>query len=409
MSTLNSFPRATTPDEIVDAARDLRGKLRAQQDEAEALGHYTEEIHQELLSRGLYHLLTPKRFGGLEYGPTTFARAVIEISRGDPGSGWCYCLGHGHALSTAAWWPAEAQEIVFNNPAGYFRASQSLPPAGTAKKVDGGYIVNARSPYQSGTPYATHAIVHVMLEGSPEGAPEFVHAMVPSEQFTRLDDWGGDKVLGMRASGSNSILVESQFVPESFVVDGNWLTVPEISTSPGWELHGDSIYLGVPQTFLMTELVAIMVGAARAAIDEYRDIITQRTTILPPRQLRSKDPQHQRELGTAIVKTDAAEAILLRVNEVYEERSRITAETGKPFTRAMDIEGFGLLVEAGDLASGVIEMLFRSAGSTAAKKGQRMQRYLRDVEMYRSHNVSQYGQLMQRIGMVNLGEAQSIY
>tara|TARA_R110002020_G_scaffold65413_23_gene172841 strand:- start:28 stop:924 length:897 start_codon:yes stop_codon:yes gene_type:complete len=298
---------------------------------------------------------------------------------------------------------------VFNNQAGYFRASQSLPPAGTAKKVDGGYIINARSPYQSGNPYATHAIVHVMLEGSPEGAPEFVHAMVTADQFSRIDDWGGERVLGMRASGSNSILIENQFVPESFVVDGNWLTVPEITTSPGWELHRNSIYLGVPQTFLMTELVSVMVGAARAAIDEYRDIITQRTTILPPQQLRSKDPQHQRELGTAIVKTDAAEAILLHVNEVYEERSRITAETGEPFTRAMDIEGFGMLIEAGDMVSQVIEMLFRSAGSSATRKGQRMQRYLRDVEMYRSHNVAQYGQMMQRIGMVDLGAALAIY
>ncbi|MGP6170031.1 acyl-CoA dehydrogenase family protein [Microbacterium sp. A196] len=408
--TITTVDRTATADEIVEAARSLRGLLREQQDTAEELGYYTEEVHQQMVDLGLYHLLTPKRFGGLELGPTAFARTVMEIAQGDPGSGWCYSLGHGHALSVASWWPIEAQEQVFNNDTGYFRSSQSMPPAGTAKKVDGGYIINARSPYQSGNPYATHAIVRVMLEGQPDGAPKkFLNAMVSAEQFSRIDDWGGDKILGMRASGSNSILVESQFVPESWVVDGDWLTVPTISTSPGLEYHGNPIYLGIPQTFLMTELVSVMVGTARAAIDEYREIITSRTTLLPPQQQRSKDPQHQREFGTAIVKTDSAESILIHVNEVFEERSRITAETGSPYTRAMDVEGFGQLIQAGDMACEVVEMLYRSAGASAAKKGQRMQRYQRDVQMYRSHNVSQYGQLMQRIGMIHLGEAESVY
>lgn len=408
-TTATSSERLTTEDELVAAARDMRGRLRAQQDEAEELGHYTSEIHEELLAKGFYHLLTPKRYGGLELGPTTFAKVVAEISQGDPGSGWCYSLGHGHALSTAAWWPAEAQDEAFSSPRGYFRASQSLPPSGTAKKVEGGYIINARSPYQSGNPYSTHATVHVMLEGGDEKNPTFVHALVPEDKYTPLDDWGGDQILGMRSSGSNSVLVENQFVPESYVVAGDWLQVPEISTSPGYEFHGNPIYLGVPQTFLQTELTAVIVGAARAALDEYEEIVKSRTTLLPPRMLRSQDPQHQRDFGSAKVKADAAEAILIAVNERLEARSRIAAEGGQAYTRAMDIEGFGLLIEACDLASTAVETLYRSGGSSAAKKGQKLQRYMRDVQMFRSHNVAQYNQLMQRIGAVNLGEATSIY
>lgn len=412
MSTLTSVAapdRATTADELIDAARDMRERLRAQQDEAEEQGGYTEAIHDELLSKGLYHLLTPRNYGGLEQSTRTFAKAVIEISRGDPGSGWCYSLGHGHAMSTAAWWPKEAQEEAYNNPRGYFRASQSMPPSGTAKKVDGGYIINARSPYQSGSPYSTHATVHVMLEGGDEKSPTFVHALVPESQFSRVDDWGGDAILGMRSSGSNSVLVESQFVPEGNVVSGDWLQLPEISTSPGVELHGNPLYLGVPQTFLMTELAAVMVGTARAALDEYEEIIRSRTTILPPRMLRSQDPQHQRDFGSAKMMTDSAETIVLSVNDVYEQRSRDAVAGIRPFTRAMDIEGFGQLIQAADMASEAVELLYRSSGASAAKKGQRMQRYMRDVQMYRTHNVAQYGQLAQRIGAVNLGEAKSIY
>ncbi|GAA3886301.1 acyl-CoA dehydrogenase family protein [Leifsonia kafniensis] len=412
MSTLTSViapDRATTAEDLIAAVRDMRDRLRAQQDEAEELGGYTEAIHEELLAAGAYHLLTPKRFGGLEMSTRTFAQVVIEVAHGDPGSGWCYSLGHGHAMSTAAWWPAEAQEEAYSSPRGYFRASQSMPPSGTAKKVDGGYIINARSPYQSGSPYSTHATVHVMLEGGDAAHPTFVHALVPEAQFTRVNDWGGDAILGMRSSGSNSVLVESQFVPEGNVVSGDWLQSPELSTSPGVELHGNPLYLGVPQTFLMTELAAVMVGSARAALDEYEEIIRSRTTLLPPRMLRSQDPQHQRDFGTAKMMTDSAETIVLAVNDVYAQRCTDAVEGRQPYTRAMDIEGFGQLVHAADMASEAVELLYRSAGASAAKKGQRMQRYMRDIQMYRTHNVAQYGQLAQRIGAVNLGEATSIY
>ncbi|AWB88274.1 hypothetical protein C2138_00760 [Salinibacterium hongtaonis] len=395
--------------DLIAAARDMRERLRDQQEAAEGLGGYTQEIHEEMLSKGLYHLLTPKAFGGLEMSVGTFAEVVMEIAQGDPGSGWCYSLGHGHALSTAAWWPADVQEEIYTTPRGYFRASQSMPPSGTAKKVDGGYIINARSPYQSGSPYSTHATVHVMLEGGDEKNPTFVHAIVPEAQYSRVDDWGGDAILGMRSSGSNSVLVENQFVPEKYVVSGDWLQLPEISTSPGAELHQNSLYLGVPQTFLMTELAAVMVGTAYAAIDEYKEIITSRTTILPPRMLRSQDPQHQRDIGTAIMMADSAKTIVLAVNQRAAAWSEEAFRGGQPFTRAMDIKNFGELIQAADLASEAVELLYRSAGASAAKKGQRMQRYMRDAQMYRTHNVAQYAQIAQRIGAVNVGEAKSIY
>ena len=40
---------------------------------------------------------------------------------------------------------------------------------------------------------------------------------------------------------------------------------------------------------------------------------------------------------------------------------------------------------AGWLACDAVELIFRAASSSASKKGQRIERYFRDVAMYRSH------------------------
>lgn len=133
-----SIAQATIPnaDTLVSRALALRDTIRAQAEEAEGLGRYTPAMHEAFLNAGFYHMLTPKMYGGYETDLRTFAKVIIEVGRGDPGTGWCLCLGHGHALTTAARWNKTAQDQVFNDEAGYFRASHSLVPAGKAFPVE---------------------------------------------------------------------------------------------------------------------------------------------------------------------------------------------------------------------------------------------------------------------------------
>lgn len=405
-----TLDRDVTAEQLIERAAGLRELLRRDQAEAERIGHYTDAVHQALLDSGLYHVLTPKKYGGYELDVKTFLKIVVDISRGDPGSGWCYCLGHGHALTTAALWTGEAQDSVFTA-APYFRASHSLRPSGNARPVEGGYVIDARSGFQSGVPYSTHATVCVTVEGSggPGVMPRFLQVLVPADQFTIVDDWGGDASVGMRASGSNTVLVEDQFVPESYAIELDWLAETERSTSVGAEFHDDSLYLGVAQTFLQAELVAVVIGAARAALDEYEEQCRAKVSALPPFVSRTEDAGYQRDFGSATMKVDSAELILYRVAELYRERSEAAFRDGVPFTRAMDIEHYGMLTQAGELAAQAVEELYRSSGASAALKGSRMERYFRDISMARSHTSMHYGPLAQRIGAYNFGLVNSIF
>ena len=398
-----------TDAEVVDRARSLRELIRSQQDEAEKLGHYTEEVHQALLDAGLYHVLTPKRYGGPELSVKTFMRVAMEIATGDPGSGWSYTLGQAHNLTAAAQLPEQVQDRIFRTEAGYYRGPLSYTSNATAKRVDGGFVVTGKVPYSSGVSFSTHAQVRVVVEGEThgDGIPVSLIALLPRADYTIADDWGADHVLGMRASGSQSVLIDDVFVPDENVVPMQWIGDADPATS-GAAVHDNPMYLGIPQSMLNLELAAIAVGTARAAQDEFERLAHGRTSLLPPFNPRDADPFFQREFGEASFKADAAEAIVLQICDRIAEWSAAAYREGKPFTNAMDASLFGMGIQAARLASDTVEQLFRAAGSSAARPGQRMERYLRDNFTYQTHMAAQYGAWAQLIGATKLGMVQGV-
>jgi len=389
-----------TAAQIVQRAAALKPMIRDAQDESERLGHYTEPLHREFLAAGFYRMLQPRRFGGYEFDLPTFWRAMVQISEGDPGTGWCLTLGSHHALVVGSRYPERGQREIFG-PQGDFRGPHRPLPMGTAEPVEGGYVVSGTWDYCSGAPYATHFLGNVLVSGR-EGAYAPPVVVIPRAQITVLDDWGGGAQLGMQSSGSNSVVVENVFVPEHMVLDEDWTGAPDGPT-PGTELHRNPMYLGRVYGIYHAGLVVTVVGAARAALQEYETTITTKKTPFPPQVMRYEHPDHQRTWGYARGLVDAAEALLYHAGEMYMEHCRRWAEQGVPFTVEDDGRLFVILQQSGRLASEAVELLFHSSGSSAARRGERMQRYFRDVAMYRGHIAAQYLNLASNLARVHFG------
>lgn len=396
-----------TPAEIVRRAAALKPLLRDEQDASEQRGHYSEAIHRKFLEAGFYRMVQPRRFGGYEFDLPTFWRAMVKISEGDPGAGWCLTLGSHHAWVLGSYWPERAQREIFG-PEGDFRAPHRALPGGTATPVDGGYLVSGTWDYCSGVPYATHFMGTALAPGEdPAGEPRPVVVVVPGGKFTMIDDWGGGAQLGMQSSGSQSVTVEEVVVPEHWVVPFDWTRTE--GPTPGTELHGNPIYLGMIYGVYHAGLVVSQVGAANAALEEYEQTITTKKTALPPQVWRYEHHDHQRTFGFARSLADSAEALLYRAGEMYMEHARRWQDTGEPFTREADIRLFGILQQSGRLAAEAVELLFRSSGSSAARRGQRMQRYFRDVAMYRGHIAAQYLNLSTEFARAHFGLVDQLF
>jgi 3-hydroxy-9,10-secoandrosta-1,3,5(10)-triene-9,17-dione monooxygenase len=385
-----------TPQDMIARARALRPRLREEQAETEERGHHSEELEQQFRAAGFYRALQPRRFGGYELDLGTWYRVVIELCRGCPSAGWGVTLPAGHPLQLGSLFSERVQAECFG-PVGDFRAPSRATAPGTATRTDDGWVVKGTWDYCSGAPYSTHFMPVVTIPGDP---PELAYAVIPRSGYEVLDDWRG--MLGMRGSGSNSITVDA-VVPSDYVVHYNLMDLDVSGGTPGLRLHGNSMYAGRALGFFDLELIAMAVGITRAALDEYEEIIRTRQTYAPPFVPRYQHHDFQRAHGLAMGMVAAAEGAVLHGADLYHEYARRTAEGGEPFSQEEDIQLFAQAQHANRLCWEAVELLFRTAGSSAAKDGQRMQRYYRDMTIIRGHFSQQYEGLAQSLSRLHFG------
>ncbi len=386
-----------TADEIVARAGMMRDGLREDAAAAAERGSSSFEHHEAFREAGFYRILQPRRYGGYQFGLDTFLRVIIEIGRGDPASAWGLCLATGHALHLASFYPEEGQAEIFGAD-GEFRCPQRAVPHGLAEPVDGGWKVSGRWDYASGVTWSTHFMGTVFTAGDQ------IVVTVPREQVTVLDDWGGGRTIGLNATGSNTVVMEDVFVPAHCAVPYDWKEYdPGTDGSPGYQLHGDPLYVGRILTFFMAELAAPMVGAGFGALDEYERIARSKQTSFPPRMPRTESSFVHEWLGEAMGCADAAEALLLAAAERWTEKGCRWAEHGEPFTVADDARIREMVQHAAQLVWRGVELMFRTGGSSAATRGSRLEAIYRDVSMYRTHIGAQYAATATSAARAHLG------
>jgi 3-hydroxy-9,10-secoandrosta-1,3,5(10)-triene-9,17-dione monooxygenase len=370
------------PDELIARAVALRPALREAQAAAEQLGRYSPPTHEAFTKAGFYRVLQPRRYGGYEFDVPTFARLVIELARGCPGSAWGLALGAGHALNVAQLFGERAQVEAFG-PDGHFVAAARALPSGTATRADGGWRLEGTWDYCSGAPYATHVLVGVRIAEEAGEAGTGI-ALVPRSQWTMLDNWGD--FIGMRASGSNSVQMQGAWVPAHCLVKGDFFAPDVAHGTEGARLHGNAMYAGGTLGFFQTEISAVILGLGYAALDEYESIIRTRCAFGPNTLLQARHPDFQRPYGIALGKLEAARHVVLGTAREYMELAQLNMEGRRRYLRSDDLRLQAGLQHAAQLSFEAVDTLFRSAHTSAgARDGARMQRYFRDMSMARTN------------------------
>lgn len=366
-------------DELVARARALRPLLREQQPETEKRGYYSQEIHEKFAAAGFYDILRPKRYGGLELGVAAFNRVAIEIARGDLSTAWCLGQASGHNLLVGSYWSEKAQEEVFGGTPHVLAPGSAQSVGLKWEEVDGGIVVNGKYQYSSGSPYSTHflGMFGAWVTGTVDkntGANNrwFI---ARRDQYEVLDDWGA--VMGLKGSGSQSIVLKDAFVPDHLIIDGGWVH-DRSGPTPGSTLHGNGLFAGVFQGLDEPGIAAGAVGAGYAAIDEYERVI-RKSTIRGTDRFKVDESDFQRTLGMAMAYVDAAASTVVRIGQLYDQYAEENHLGIDDFseTKAFRLHQQAFLAER--LVYDAIIMLMRSAGSSSVIDGSRLQRYFRDV------------------------------
>ncbi len=363
-------------DQVLAAVRDLLPVLRDRAQETEDERVVPAESIKSLQETGLFRLLQPASFGGLEADPLAFYTAVRLVASACGSTGWVSSVLGVHPWHVGLFPPQAQQDVWGADPA--TRISSSYAPTGKAVEVDGGHQVSGRWSFSSGCDHASWVLLGQIVTDQANRPTDFRTFLLPAPDYTIEDVWD---TVGLRGTGSNDIVVHDAFVPAhrslSFV-DVAKLVVPgqELNHGPLFRLPYGSVF---PYS-ITTPIIGMATGAYQAHVAYTRE----RVRVAYIGQKAAQDPFAQVRVAEAAAEIDDAWGALERnMTDLMG-----CARAGQPIptdlrlrVRRDQVRGTGLAIKA-------VDKLFENSGGRALKTGTPMQRFWRDVHAGRVHAIN---------------------
>lgn len=388
-----------TVDELIRRADALRPLLRDRQTECEQAGELSADTNHRFMAAGFYRILQPRIFGGYELALPDFMRVMMAVARGCSESAWVLALTSGHTV-LAAQLAESAQREVFGA-TGDLRAPGVGMPTGVGVPSDGGLRVSGAWDYASGCDLATHFFGSTLVH-DPETKAPLGNAWIlfDRDQFKIVDNWN---VIGMQGTGSRRVVIEDAFVSADralWFLDGQG---HHVRKQPGHAVHPNPMYHAWIAPLLISEVAAVSVGAARGALDIYEEILNNKKTNFPPFHARSHEAEFQQHFGEAQALIDTAEAALLQLTANYMDLARRHVDTGDSLDDEMERRLILIEQHVVRLAWDAVELMFRTAGTSAAAKSSPLGRTLRNLAVIRTHVTIQLDHTAGNAGRLHFG------
>ena len=322
----------------------------------------------ELTDAGVFRMLQPKRFGGAECDPTTFFQAVRAIAGACGSTGWVSAVLGVHPWQLGLF-PEKAQDDVWAADPDTL-VSSSYAPVGRLTKVEGGYELAAgRWSFSSGCDHASWALLGGLLVGDDGRPVDFLTVLVPRGDYRVDDVWD---VMGLRATGSNDVVVERAFVPEHRVLrnyEHSQLRGPGQRVNPG------PLYRMPFGAVFTTTVTAPLVGAVTGCYESYISAMRDRVRLSLGGGRFAEDAFAQVAVARVASEIDAAVLQLDRnIGELYRY-----AVAGEEIPMELRLRTRRDQVRATERSLAAVDLLFKTAGGNSLRRGNPVERAWRDV------------------------------
>jgi indole-3-acetate monooxygenase len=353
------------------AMRDLQPRILACRDEIEQGRRLPLDLVREMAQAGLFRMLVPAAYGGLEVDLATALSVIEEVSQADGSAGWCVMIGASSGV-TAAYLPeTAAQEIYGSDPD--VVTGGAVRPDGRAVAVEGGYRVIGRWAFASGSQHcAWLAGGCVVFDGDaprmgPGGIPETRLLFFPASECEIIDTWSTG---GLRGTGSHDFTVRDLFVPEA-------RSTSLLFSHP---IHDGRLY-ALPFFGVFAAMVAaVPLGIARGAIDALTELAAKRVPTGSRNVLREKS-MIQASVARAEAILSGGRAFLYEtVNDLWESVSREEAVTLEQRTRLRLAS-----THAATCAAQAVDLMYEAGGASAIYTTNPLERAFRDVHTANQH------------------------
>lgn len=355
---------------LVERAQALADVCQQRSDEFETGRRIPADIAKQLGEAGIFAMGAPAEVGGLEADPLTYCEVIETLAKGDASAAWISFIG-ATTLTSLALLPKETAKEVFPDPSTLITGV--FAPTGTADKVDGGFVINGRWQWGSGSQNASWIMGGCMLKENGEamlgkgGQPLSFMTLMPSDKVEFLDTW---HTSGLCGTGSLDYQVKDLFVPEEHMA--GFLHRDRVAVTP--------LYSFPNFTFLALGIAAVCLGIARSSITELVELAQSKK--------RVGAKQTVAEQQTAQIKLAQAEADLRSARlffydavtkawELAQQNERVPVE----MRRDMRLATTNAVLKSVAVASDMYDL----GGGSSVYKNSRLQRNFRDVNVAKSH------------------------
>ncbi|WP_370331495.1 hydroxylase [Mycolicibacterium hippocampi] len=342
---------------------------------------------------GLIKMLQPRKYGGQEATPREFAETIMGLAALDPAAGWVGGVVGVHPWQLGFADPRVQQEIWGENDDTW--VASPYAPQGIAVPEDGGYRLNGRWQFSSGTDFCRWVILGAMLggaDGKVQQPPTMLHVILPRSDYEIVSDsWD---VLGLRGTGSKDIIVRDAHIPAYRVMNGDHVLDGQAQTAAGRE---ETLYRLPWSHVFPLGISSAVVGAAEGALAAHLGYQRSRADAMGAAV--REDPTLLYAIGEASAEIDGARQELLgNADRIWD-----IVDSGKSATFEQRAFGRRTQVRAVWRAVAAVDALFARSGGNAIRNGNTLQRYWRDVHAGLNHVIHVPGNVYQTASMAMLG------
>jgi 3-hydroxy-9,10-secoandrosta-1,3,5(10)-triene-9,17-dione monooxygenase len=374
--------------EIIARVAELRPWLRERQALAEQQRRIPQETIERLDEAGVFSLTMPTRFGGADFTTRELHDIYRGLGSGCGATAWMLWAAAGGNLWNLAF-PEDVVAPVYTSPwtgnRTFAVGGTSRRMTGTARPVDGGWMINGAWPFATGSVHASHGFLAAFYDETDDAKVGM--ALVAKDALVLRDDWDA---MGMAATGSQTVATDGElFVPdERFSTPARLAArIAELTAQGRGPRRG-----GLARSVITSTGVAL--GLADQAMELFVGATGKRSIPYSPYANQRDAPITHLTVGRAHTQIRAASMV---ADAAVASLDRCDANGLDPTEREI-IQFHTDAAYVWDACASAIETLFRASGASAISKRQPLQLIARNCRAGSLHAALTFDTWMENIG-----------
>lgn len=379
--------------QVLDNILQFADEIRAGGVEGDKLMQLSDTSAKRLRDSGVIRMLQPKEYGGFESHPREFAETTMGIGAIDGAAGWVSGIVGVHPWELA-FFDRKAQDEVWGGDPDMWMASP-YAPMGVAKPVDGGYILNGRWSFSSGTDHCGWVMIGAAVgdrDGKPLMPPQHLHVLLPRADYDiDQESWN---VVGLRGTGSKDLIIKDAYIPTyrtlaaAKVFDGS---------APKEFGRTQSLYNFPFSCIFPLGITSSLIGIAEGALACHINAQRERVTVsgIPIKE----DPYVLYAIGDAAAEIAASRAAILETVDRFWDMT----EKGQEVSFELRAIGRRTQTSAAWRVVRAVDEIFARSGGGALQLNTPMQRFWRDAHAGLAHAIHVPGSIFHASSLTQMG------